>query len=124
VAALSGPMYTDQFTASDLTYLLHYGAKNIRGAGSLDNHTMSRLLHMSRGCIIVNEPELDQLASDGLAVSAMAYNLPWRRPAGWIRVDRFPSAENALEHVAVMCAQGQPTSIVKVRASHGRRLSA
>jgi hypothetical protein len=124
VAALSGPMYTDQFTASDLTYLLHYGAKNIRGAGSLDNHTMSSLLHMSRGCIIVNEPELDQLASDGLAVSAMAYNLPWRRPAGWIRVDRFPSAENALEHVAVMCAQGQPTSIVKVRASHGRRLSA
>jgi hypothetical protein len=124
VAALSGPIYTDQFTAHDLTYLLHYRVKSIRSAGALDNHTMSSLLHMSRGCIIVNEPELDQLAGDGLAVSASAYNLPWRRPAGWMLVDRFPSAENALEHVAVMCAQGQPTSIVKVRASHGRRLSA
>jgi hypothetical protein len=124
VAALSSPVYTDQFTATDLTYLLHYGAKNIRSAGSLDNQTMSSLLHMSRGCLIVNEPELDQLAGDGLAVSASAYTLPWRRPAGWILVDRFPSAENALEHVAVVCAQGQPTSIVDVRASHGRRLSA
>jgi len=124
VAALSGPIYTDQFTAHDLTYLLHYRVKSIRSAGALDNHTMSSLLHMSRGCIIVNEPELDQLAGDGLAVSASAYNLPWRRPAGWMLVDRFPSAENALEHVAVMCAQGQPTSIVEVRTRHGRRLSA
>ena len=124
VAALSGPVYTDQFTATDLTYLLHYRAKNIRSAGSLDDQTMSSLLHMSRGCLIVNEPELDQLAGDGLTVSASAYTLPWRRPAGWILVDRFPSAENALEHVAVVCAQGQPTSIVDVRASHGRRLSA
>jgi uncharacterized protein YbdZ (MbtH family) len=85
---------------------------------------MSILLHVSRGCIIVNEPELDQLAGDGLAVSASAYSLPWRLPAGWMLVARFPSAENALEHVAVMCAQGRPASIVEVQASHGRRLSA
>jgi uncharacterized protein YbdZ (MbtH family) len=124
VAALSGPIYTDQFTASDLAYLLHYGATNIRSEGSLDNQTMSILLHVSRGCIIVNEPELDQLAGDGLAVSASAYSLPWRLPAGWMLVARFPSAENALEHVAVMCAQGRPASIVEVQASHGRRLSA
>jgi hypothetical protein len=124
VAALSGPMYTDQFTANDLTYLLHYGATNIRSEGPLDNQTMSSLLHMSKGCLIVNEPELDQLVSDGLAVAASAYNLLWRRPAGWMLVARFPSAENALEHVAVMCAQGRPASIVAVRASHGRRLLA
>jgi hypothetical protein len=124
VAALPGPIYTDQFTANDLTYLLHYGATNIRSEGSLDDQTMSILLHMSKGCIIVNEPELDQLVGDGLTVSASAYSLPWRRPAGWMLADRFPSAENALEHVAVMCAQGRPTSIVEVRASHGRRLPA
>jgi hypothetical protein len=123
VAALSGPIYTDQFTAHDLTYLLHYEAKNIRSAGSLDQRTTSNLLRMSRGCIIVNEPELDQLAGDGLAVSVSAYNLLWRRPAGWMLVDRFPSAENALEHVAVMCAQGQPASLVELRTSHRQRLS-
>ena len=123
-AELSGPIYTDQFTANDLTYLLHYGATKIRGEGPLDNQTMSILLHKRRGCIIVNEPELDQLVGDGLTVSASAYSLLWRRPTGWMLADRFPSAENALEHVAVMCAQGRPASIVAVRAGHGRRLSA
>jgi uncharacterized protein YbdZ (MbtH family) len=123
-AELSGPIYTDQFTANDLTYFLHYGATNIRGEGPLDNQTMSNLLHRGRGCLIVNEPELDQLVGDGLAVAASAYSLLWRRPAGWMLVARFPSAENALEHVAVVCAQGRPASIVAVRAGHGRRLSA
>jgi hypothetical protein len=121
VAALSGPIYADQVTANDLTYLHHYGATNIRSEGSLDNQTMRILLHMRRGCIIVNEPELDQLVGDGLTVSASAYNLLWHQRAGWMSVDRFPSAENALEHVAVMCAQGRPTSTVEVRVSHGRR---
>jgi hypothetical protein len=120
VATLRSPVYTDQFTAGELDYLLRYHDANVHNAGSLDDHTMKTLLANRTGCILIHEPELDQLANDGLRVSPAAYALLRRQPAGWSVVVAFPSVENPLEHVAVVCARSGRRVAGSDGEQHGR----
>ncbi len=106
VGRLPGPIYTDQFTYDELAYVLRYRTEGMLNRGALDDRALRSLLDARQGCIIVNEPELDQLTDDGFRVAPAAYGLLERRPAGWALVERFPSADNPLEHVAVVCARG------------------
>jgi hypothetical protein len=113
IAALHEPIYTDQFTAGDLAYLSRYRPMNVKSAGSLDERMMKSLLTKRTGCVLVHEPELDQLANDGLHVSAAAYDLLRRQPPGWTVVAQFPSVENPLEHVALICtgSRSRPSGV-------------
>jgi len=110
LAALSRPIYADQATAGDLSYLLRYQQDGIVDAGSLDNAMVTAILAARKGCIVVNEPELDVLAGDGLRVSPLTYALPRRPPRGWALMTSFAAADNPLERVAIVCARGQPSS--------------
>ncbi len=120
LAALSRPIYADQATAGDLSYLLRYQQDGIVDAGSLDNATVTAILAARKGCIVVNEPELDVLAGDGLRVSPLTYALPRRQPRGWALMTSFEAADNPLERVAIVCARGRPSSS-SIRPRNARR---
>ncbi len=120
LAALPHPIYADQATTGDLSYLLRYQPDGIVDAVSLDNAMVTAILAARKGCIVVNEPELDVLAGDGLRVSPLTYALPRRQPRGWALMASFEAANNPLEHVAVVCAQGQPGASDPPRARRER----
>jgi len=120
LAALPRPIYADQATAGDLSYLLRYQQDGIVDAGSLDNAMVTAILAAKKGCIVVNEPELDVLAGDGLRVAPLTYALPHRQPRGWALMTSFEAADNPLERVAIVCAQGRPSSS-SIRPRDARR---
>ena len=110
LASLPRPIYADQATAGDLSYLLRYQQDGVVDAGSLDNAMLTPILAAKKGCIVVNEPELDVLAGDGLRVAPLTYALPHRQPRGWALMTSFEAADNPLERVAIVCARGRPSS--------------
>ncbi len=107
VAGLHGPIYTDVPTAHALSFLFDYRSPSIRSTVLLDDPTVNALLAKRRGCLVVNEPELDYLMNSigrGLG-STDVYGLLERPPAGWFLTSRFRSATNPLEYVEVVCAR-------------------
>ncbi|HEX8919750.1 MAG TPA: hypothetical protein VF898_14700 [Chloroflexota bacterium] len=100
----SGPIYADAGTANILTYLTHYHLRRVQSEVALGHPIIDNLLVHHRGCIVINQPQLDMLQADGVPSSATAYHLLQNHPPGWHVVLQFAAEQNPLEYVGVLCA--------------------